>query len=130
MDVVLVITADRIDEAGLRAARSIKHGSGAVVEFCGVVRGEEAGEKIGALEYEAFEKMADHQFRLIFNEVEKRWPISSIRLAHRIGLVRVGEVSLWVEVIAPHRGEAFAACQYLIDEMKRTVPIWKRAVRH
>ena len=52
----------------------------------------------------------------------------SVRLVHRVGVVKVNEPSLWVEVVAPHRGEAFAACQWLIDEMKRTVPIWKKAV--
>jgi molybdopterin synthase catalytic subunit len=70
--------------------------------------------------------MAEHQFRLLFAEVEKRWPVESVRLVHRIGVVPVNEPSLWVEVIAPHRGEAFAACLYLIDEMKRVVPIWKK----
>jgi molybdopterin synthase catalytic subunit len=70
--------------------------------------------------------MAEHQFHLLFDEMEKRWPLESVRLVHRMGTVRVNEPSLWVEVIAPHRGEAFAACQWLIDEMKRAVPIWKR----
>jgi molybdopterin synthase catalytic subunit len=51
-----------------------------------------------------------------------------LRVVHRIGLVAAGEASLWIEVVAPHRGEAFAACQFLIDEMKRVVPIWKKAV--
>ena len=72
--------------------------------------------------------MARHQFELIFQEIEKRWPIESVRLVHRVGLVKVNEPSLWVEVVAAHRGEAFAACQFLIDEMKRIVPIWKKAV--
>jgi molybdopterin synthase catalytic subunit len=72
--------------------------------------------------------MAVHQFEIIFNEVEKRWPVESVRLVHRIGVVPANESSLWVEVAAPHRGEAFQACQFLIDEMKRVVPIWKRPV--
>ena len=54
--------------------------------------------------------------------------MSSVRLAHRIGRVAAGEPSLWMEVVAPHRAEAFAAAQYLIDEMKRLVPIWKKPV--
>ena len=58
--------------------------------------------------------------------MEQKWPIESVRLAHRIGPVQAGETSLWVEVVAPHRGEAFAACQFLIDEMKKRVPIWKK----
>jgi molybdopterin synthase catalytic subunit len=73
--------------------------------------------------------MARHQFELIFTAIENQWPVESIRLVHRVGEVAVNEASLRVEVIAPHRAEAFAACQFLIDEMKAKVPIWKRAVR-
>lgn len=125
----LTITRDPIDESGLLAGRTMSHGMGAVAYFAGVVRGSEQQQPITALDYEAFEPMARHQFELIFQEVEKRWPIESVRLVHRIGVVPVNEPSLWVEVIAPHRGEAFAAAQYLIDEMKRLVPIWKKTVR-
>jgi N-acetylneuraminate synthase len=57
-----------------------------------------------------------------------RWPVAAVRIHHRLGCVMAGEVSLWIEVTAPHRGEAFAACQWIIDEMKRVVPIWKRAL--
>ena len=101
---------------------------GAAIYFLGVVRESEGDEKISAIEYEAFLKMVDYQFEMIFQEIEKRWPIETIRVVHRVGVVKVNEPSLWVEVIAPHRSEAFAACQWLIDEMKRTVPIWKKAV--
>ena len=122
----LTITPDPIDEATLVAERQLSENMGAVVIFHGVVRGEEAGESITALDYEANEEMARHQFGLIFAAIEKRWPVESVRLIHRTGIVSVNESSLWVEVIAPHRAEAFAACQFLIDEMKEKVPIWKR----
>jgi molybdopterin synthase catalytic subunit len=122
----LLITTDAIDESALVAQRSMSHGMGAAVYFTGVVRGSEEGAAIQAIDYESFGRMAERQFRLLFDEMEKRWPIESVRLVHRIGTVRVNEPSLWVEVIAPHRGEAFAACQWLIDEMKRVVPIWKK----
>jgi molybdopterin synthase catalytic subunit len=102
---------------------------GAVVYFLGLVRGTEAGADITAIEYEAFEHMARHQFNLLFDQIEKRWPVESVRLVHRVGVVNVNQPSLWVEVIAPHRGEAFAACQWLIDEMKRVVPIWKKPLK-
>jgi len=124
----LVITTEAIDEAALLTQRRVSRGMGAVVYFLGVVRGEEEGKVIRAIEYEAFEKMVTHQFHLLFDEMEKRWPIESVRLVHRVGVVKVNEPSLWVEVVAPHRGEAFAACQWLIDEMKRVVPIWKKPV--
>jgi len=122
----LTFTGERIDEARLLAQRSLSSGMGAVVSFSGVVRDSEGGAGIGALEYEAFQRMAEHQFTLLLDEVEKRWPIESVRLVHRLGVVMVNETSLWVEVIASHRGEAFAACAWLIDEMKRVVPIWKK----
>ena len=126
MKTQLTITPDPIDEATLIAERQLSENMGAVVVFHGVVRGEEAGESITALDYEANEEMARHQFGLIFAAIDKRWPVESMRLIHRVGIVSVNELSLWVEVIAPHRAEAFAACQFLIDEMKGKVPIWKR----
>ena len=125
----LLITPERIDESALVCARAMSANMGAAVYFAGVVRGSEEDQPISAIDYEAFAPMAERQFHLLFDEMEKRWPIESVRLVHRLGVVRVNEPSLWVEVIAPHRGEAFAACQWLIDEMKRVVPIWKRPVR-
>jgi len=122
----LAITPDPIDEPALLRERTMSHGMGAAVYFAGVVRASEEGRTIRAIEYEAFERMVTHQFELIFREIEARWPVESVRLVHRIGVVNINEPSLWVEVVAPHRGEAFAACQYLIDEMKRVVPIWKK----
>jgi molybdopterin synthase catalytic subunit len=124
----LTITSEPIDEAALISQRQISAGMGAVVNFLGVVRGSEEGKAISAIQYEAFEKMVTHQFNLLFDEMAKRWPIESVRLVHRLGVVQVNEPSLWVEIVAPHRGEAFAACQWLIDEMKRVVPIWKKPV--
>jgi molybdopterin synthase catalytic subunit len=124
----LTITNAQIDEAALLRSREFSNGMGAVIYFLGVVRGSEEGVAINAIEYEAYQRMAEHQFNLLFDEMEKRWPIESVRLVHRIGTVKVNEPSLWVEVIAPHRGEAFAGCQWLIDEMKRVVPIWKKPV--
>ena len=124
----LSIQSEPIDEATLFRTRCASTGIGAVIYFLGTVRGSESAQTIEALEYEAFHKMAEHQFHKIFETAGHRWPIESIRLAHRIGVVPVGEPSLWVEVTAPHRGEAFAACQFVIDEMKKVVPIWKKTV--
>jgi molybdopterin synthase catalytic subunit len=124
----LTITSEPIDEGALLKHRTLPTNMGAVIYFVGAVRDSESGAPIKAIEYEAFEKMVRHQFELLFAQIEKRWPVESIRLVHRVGRVKAGEASLWVEVIAPHRGEAFAACQWLIDEMKKVVPIWKRPV--
>ena len=125
----LTIITGPIDEAALRGQRTMSAGMGAAIYFLGVVRESEGETAISAIDYEAFPEMAQHQFNLIFDQIEKRWPIESVRLVHRIGLVKVGEPSLWVELVAPHRGEAFAACQFLIEEMKRVVPIWKKPVK-
>jgi molybdopterin synthase catalytic subunit len=120
------IQNEPIDEGALKAQRSVSRGVGAVIYFLGLVREVEGNRTVTALDYEAFEKMAVHQFDLIFDEMENRWPVESVRLVHRVGVVAANEPSLWVEVAAPHRAEAFQACQYLIDEMKKVVPIWKR----
>ena len=122
----LTLTTDRIDEDALVAQRAASSDMGAAVYFVGLVRGSESDALIEALQYEAFHRMAEHQFELLFDQLEKLWPVSSVRLVHRVGVVQVNEPSLWVEIIAPHRSEAFAACQWLIDEMKRVVPIWKK----
>ena len=124
----LAISAEPIDEARLVAARRMSSGMGAAVYFAGVVREMEGERALKGIDYEAFRAMAEHQFQLIFDAVAQRWPVESVRVVHRIGFVKVNEASLWVEVIAPHRGEAFAACQWLIDELKRVVPIWKKPV--
>lgn len=121
----VILTHDPIDEAALIASRSAGTRNGAVITFVGLVRDLEGGSPIEGLEYTSHEAMARHQFGRLMEGVPARWPIRSIRLVHRLGRVRIGEASLWVEVVAGHRGEAFAACQWLIDEMKRVVPIWK-----
>lgn len=122
----LIITAEPINENALLAERMIPPDAGAAVYFLGVVRRREEDRDIGALEYETFRRMAEHQFEALFEQLARLWPVESVRLVHRIGVIPVNEPSLWVEVIAPHRAEAFAACQWLIDEMKRVVPIWKK----
>ncbi len=124
----LTINTDPIDEAVLTGARTTSDGMGAVISFSGVVRRMEGEDAIEAIDYEAFHEMAEHQFNKLFDEMGGRWPIESVRLVHRIGVVKVNEPSLWIEIVSPHRGEAFAACQWLIDEMKKVVPIWKKPV--
>jgi molybdopterin synthase catalytic subunit len=121
----LVLSTEPIDEPALIQSRKMSSRMGAAICFSGVVRGDEDGKRIRGIEYEAFGVMAEHQFHLIFDQVEQRWPIESIRLVHRLGFVPENEPSLWVEVVAPHRREAFEACQFVIEEMKRVVPIWK-----
>jgi molybdopterin synthase catalytic subunit len=122
----LTISDAIIDGQALSRGRTMSLDMGAAVYFLGIVRGTEEGRPILALEYEAFKPMAEHQFNLLFDQAEKKWPLESVRLVHRLGRVLTGEASLWIEVIAPHREEAFAACQFIVSEMKRVVPIWKK----
>jgi molybdopterin synthase catalytic subunit len=124
----VILTRDPIDEGALVSSRRRSVTAGAVITFLGVVRDLESGARIQGLDYTAHEAMARHQFGLLMDSLAARWPVESVRLVHRLGPVLAGEASLWVEVFAPHRGEAFAACQWLIDEMKRVVPIWKRTI--
>ena len=128
MKTQLTLTPGPIDELALIAEREMSDGMGAALVFNGVVRAQEDEVTIVAIDYEAFDDMACHQFELIFEEIDRQWPIESARVVHRVGVVPVNEPSLWVEIIAPHRAEAFEACQFLINAMKERVPIWKRPV--
>lgn len=101
---------------------------GGVVVFWGIVRDREDGQPITALEYTAYREMVEHQFHKLIAETKRRWPLKRIRVVHRLGVIPVGEASLLVRVEAAHRGEAFAAAQYIIDELKQKVPVWKRGV--
>ena len=123
----LLLTTDPLDEAAWVKSRPPWTNMGAIVTFSGVVRDQESGQPINGLEYEEFRPMVEHQFGLLFDAMERQWPqVVSVRLAHRVGKVPAGETSLWLEVTAPHRAEAFASGQWVIDEMKRVVPIWKK----
>ena len=129
MKTQLTITPESIDEPVLIAERSMSEEMVAAVVFHGVVRAQEGAVTISAIDYESFDDMACHQFELIFEEIDRQWPIESVRVVHRVGVVATNEPSLWIEVIAPHRAEAFEACQFLIDQMKQRVPIWKKPVQ-
>jgi molybdopterin synthase catalytic subunit len=102
--------------------------SGAVVVFWGAVRGTEDGQEIEGIEYEAHRAMAEHQMRLVAESAAERFDVREIFLRHRIGFVAVAEPSVIVRVASGHRGAAFAASQWIMDELKRVVPIWKRPV--
>jgi molybdopterin synthase catalytic subunit len=99
---------------------------GALCLFVGVVRDSNRGRSVMHLEYEAYEEMAREEMVRIEAEIRSRWPVSDVRLAHRLGRLGVGEPSVAVAVASPHRAEAFAACRYAIDTLKSRVPIWKK----
>ena len=102
--------------------------NGAVVTFLGTTRNNFQGRRVVTLEYEAFEEMAVKKLEEIRQEIRAEFSIEDIAIAHRIGLVPIGEVSLVVAVASPHRVEAFHACHKAVDRLKETVPIWKKEV--
>ena len=99
---------------------------GAWVEFRGLVRGEEAGRPIAALEYEAYSPMAETEIRRILTALGEVHPCLVARIIHRVGVVRVGEAAIYAGIGAAHRGEALALLAAFMDRLKRDVPIWKR----
>lgn len=100
--------------------------AGAIVSFTGTTRRDNAGRKVLRLEYEAYEPMALSEMRKLAIEANERWKIVRIAIAHRVGVVKIGETSVAIAVSAAHRGEAFEACRFAIDRLKEIVPIWKK----
>lgn len=102
--------------------------TGAVVDFWGVVRATEADAQIAGIHYEAHAAMAEHQLRLMADECARVFDLSQLVVHHRTGFVPVGEASLLVRVGSRHRAEAFRASAWIVDELKKRVPIWKHPV--
>ena len=100
--------------------------AGGIVLFVGTIRNQTRGKEVKGLEYEVYRPMAERQIARLEEEIRKRWPVKSIRLIHREGKLKVGEVSVVVAVSAVHREEAFEAARYAIDRIKESFPIWKR----
>jgi molybdopterin synthase catalytic subunit len=122
------ITTEPIDVDALYRA-VLRARDGAVVTFHGVVRAySDSGRAVRYLEYEAYPEMAEAQMQAIGAEIKRRWDIDDVAMVHRIGRLEIGEASVVIAVAAPHRGEAFDACEYAIDTLKATVPIWKKEV--
>ncbi len=101
--------------------------SGAIVEFCGVVRESEDGQQIEGIHYEAHGKMAEHQLQIVGREAAAKFELHRAVIHHRIGFVPAGESSLFLHVRASHRAAAFDASKWIVDELKKKVPIWKRS---
>ena len=100
--------------------------AGAVSVFEGLVRNHNAGKKVIALEYEAFDKLARREADKIFQETQKKFRVVSVKCFHRVGKLKIGETAVWVGVSAAHRDQSFLACRYIIDEIKKRLPIWKK----
>lgn len=119
------ITSQPLDAAALLAEVATPS-DGAVLLFWGVVRNQNEGREVNGLEYEAYAEMAEAKLRGIVTEAAQRWSVGEIAVVHRVGKLNVGEASVGIAVAAPHREDAYEASRYLIEELKRRVPMWKR----
>jgi molybdopterin synthase catalytic subunit len=99
---------------------------GGFVSFEGWVRDHNEGAAVSRLEYEAFETLGEKEGERILAEAAERFGLTRIACVHRLGLLGIGDVAVWVGAASPHRDEAFRACRYVIDEVKHRVPIWKK----
>ena len=120
------VSSDQVD-LGALSSFVASPDAGAVVLFLGTVRQSSEGrDGVVALEYETYGEVVDAEIAKIVTEARSRWAIERVAVAHRLGRLVVGETSVGVAVSARHRPEAFAAAQYLIDELKQRAPIWKK----
>ena len=107
-------------------ARALAHGcAGACVTFEGWVRNTNAGRAVHRLDYQAYGALAAKEGERILGESKKKFAILDARCVHRVGSLAIGDLAVWVGVSAAHRDAAFAACRFIIDEVKLRVPIWK-----
>jgi molybdopterin synthase catalytic subunit/molybdopterin converting factor small subunit len=102
--------------------------AGAIATFVGTTRIESRGRTVERLEYEAYPGMAEKTMAELADDLKRRYDLCEIAIAHRVGVVGIGETSVVIAVSAPHRGEALAACTEAIDTLKQTVPLWKKEV--
>ena len=112
----------------LAALSGVSPADGALCLFVGVVRNENRGRAVVRLEYQAYEEMALPLMERIAQEARERFPVTEVRLVHRLGTLEIGQASVAVAVASPHRAEAFKACRFAIDTLKSQVPIWKKEV--
>ena len=101
--------------------------AGAVVDFWGTVRGTENGREIDGIEYEAHQAMSEHQLKLLAQQTIEKFSLERVIIHHRIGFIGAGEASLFMRIASRHREEAFRASRWAVNELKKKVPIWKRA---
>lgn len=100
--------------------------AGGITTFIGTVRNQTKGKNVIQLDFEAYRPMAISEMRKIAKQAAEKWPVQKIAIHHRIGVLQVKEIAVVIAVATPHRKAAFEACQYAIDTLKETVPIWKK----
>ncbi|MEZ5346612.1 MAG: molybdenum cofactor biosynthesis protein MoaE [Pyrinomonadaceae bacterium] len=121
------ITTEPLD-IGEIARRVVPSECGATVTLDGYVRQFTKGRETEYLVYEAYEPMALKEMKKLISNAKQKFEISNVGIVHRLGKLEIGETSVVISVSAPHRRAAFEACEWLIKELKKTVPIWKKEV--
>ncbi len=119
------ISTAALDPDALRGELSAPD-AGGFVAFEGRVRGRNRSREVTALEYEAYGDLAQKEGDRILAEARERFGLTAALCVHRVGRLHIGEIAVWVGVAAPHRSQAFDGCRFIIDELKRRVPIWKK----
>lgn len=119
------ITSEPIDSAAL-LDQCVGDADGAAILFVGTVRNHNDGREVGHLDYQSYPEMAVKVLEDIVSEAEERWDVGEMSVVHRIGRLEIGEASVAIVVASPHRGDAYDASRYIIEELKKRVPIWKR----
>lgn len=122
---IIELTSDVIDPGAVTNLVQTSE-AGAVMLFLGTVREMTQGRQTVALDYEAFPEMALAQMRQLAEEANEKWPVCKLAIIHRLGHLELGEASVAIAVSTPHRRASFEAGQFLIDELKVRVPIWKK----
>lgn len=102
--------------------------SGGIDVFIGTVRDQTRGRRVIRLEFEAYAPMAIKEMEKIIARARDQWPVTHMSMVHRVGVLHLEDIAVLIAVACPHRAEAFAACQFAIDTLKETVPIWKKEV--
>ncbi|MEM6631327.1 MAG: molybdenum cofactor biosynthesis protein MoaE [Bacteroidota bacterium] len=121
------IQAGALDPAQAIAAVTSPN-CGAIDVFIGTVRNQTKEKPVLRLEFEAYEEMALKEMKKIIEKTRKQWPVQHMAMVHRTGILGIGEIAVIIAVSTPHRAASFAACQYAIDTLKETVPIWKKEI--
>ncbi|MEO9802895.1 MAG: molybdenum cofactor biosynthesis protein MoaE [Reichenbachiella sp.] len=124
---MIEITKDRIDVARIIAAVS-DSGAGGIDVFIGTTRNKTQGKAVVKLDFEAYEPMAIKELQKIVDRAKSQWPILKYAISHRTGVVEIGEEAVVIAVSTAHRQAAFESCKFIIDELKKTVPIWKKEI--
>lgn len=124
---MIVITDQKLNTEAI--IQSVEDGgAGAINTFIGTVRNKTSSKEVTRLEYESYDAMAIKEIQKIIDQAKEQWPILKVAVHHRKGILTIGDAAVVIAVSTPHRKESFEACQYIIDTLKQTVPIWKKEV--